>query len=114
ASKTATASTRFGSQTATRSPRVTPASWRTAATASTSAKSAPQVRRRGPSRSAKSSDRRAAWSRSSNYSVPAARRHAAYERHAALSHVPAGSGELKYALLHCVLRQLGLTMRDLG
>jgi predicted RNA binding protein YcfA (HicA-like mRNA interferase family) len=31
-----------------------------------------------------------------------------------VTHVPTGTGELKTGLVHGVLRQLGLTMRDLG
>jgi len=40
--------------------------------------------------------------------------HVRVQRDGQVSHVPTGSGELKTGLLHGVLRQLGLTMRDLG
>jgi predicted RNA binding protein YcfA (HicA-like mRNA interferase family) len=39
--------------------------------------------------------------------------HVRVERDGQVSHVPTGSGELKTGLTHGVLRQLGLTMRDL-
>jgi predicted RNA binding protein YcfA (HicA-like mRNA interferase family) len=39
--------------------------------------------------------------------------HVRVERDGQVSHVPTGSGELKTGLIHGVLRQLGLTMRDL-
>ena len=39
--------------------------------------------------------------------------HVRVERGGRVSHVPTGSGELKTGLVHGVLRQLGLTMRDL-
>ena len=35
------------------------------------------------------------------------------ERGDRIAHVPTGSGELKAGLLHAILRQLGLTIRDL-
>ena len=35
------------------------------------------------------------------------------ERGDRIAHVPTGSGELKTGLLHAILRQLGLTIRDL-
>jgi len=39
--------------------------------------------------------------------------HVRVERDGQVSHVPTASGELKTGLIHGVLRQLGLTMRDL-
>jgi predicted RNA binding protein YcfA (HicA-like mRNA interferase family) len=39
--------------------------------------------------------------------------HVRVELDGRVSHVPTGSGELKTGLIHGVLRQLGLTMRDL-
>ena len=39
--------------------------------------------------------------------------HVRVERNGRVSHVPTGSGELKTGLIQGVLRQLGLTMRDL-
>lgn len=39
--------------------------------------------------------------------------HLRVERNGRVSHVPTGSGELKAGLVHGVLRQIGLTMRDL-
>jgi len=39
--------------------------------------------------------------------------HVSVERGGQVSHVPTGRGELKTGLIHGVLRQLGLTMRDL-
>jgi len=39
--------------------------------------------------------------------------HVRVEHNGQVSHVPTSSGELKTGLLHGVLRQLGLTMRDL-
>jgi HicA toxin of bacterial toxin-antitoxin, len=39
--------------------------------------------------------------------------HVRVERDGLVSHVPTGSGELKTGLVQGVLRQLGLTMRDL-
>jgi predicted RNA binding protein YcfA (HicA-like mRNA interferase family) len=39
--------------------------------------------------------------------------HVRVERNGRVSHVPSGSGESKIGLVHGVLRQLGLTMRDL-
>jgi hypothetical protein len=39
--------------------------------------------------------------------------HVRVERGDRVTHVPTGSGELKTGLLHGILRQLGLTTRDL-
>jgi predicted RNA binding protein YcfA (HicA-like mRNA interferase family) len=39
--------------------------------------------------------------------------HVRVERGDLVTHVPTGSGELKMGLLHGILRQLGLTIRDL-
>jgi predicted RNA binding protein YcfA (HicA-like mRNA interferase family) len=39
--------------------------------------------------------------------------HVRVELSGRVSHVPTGSGELKTGLVHGVLRQLGLTQRDL-
>jgi len=39
--------------------------------------------------------------------------HVRVERNGQVSHVPTGSGDLKTGLVQGVLRQLGLTMRDL-
>jgi predicted RNA binding protein YcfA (HicA-like mRNA interferase family) len=39
--------------------------------------------------------------------------HVRVELNGRISHVPTGSGELKTGLVHGVLRQLGLTVRDL-
>lgn len=39
--------------------------------------------------------------------------HVRVERDDRVTHIPTGSGELKTGLLHGVLRQLGLTIRDL-
>jgi predicted RNA binding protein YcfA (HicA-like mRNA interferase family) len=39
--------------------------------------------------------------------------HVRIEHDGQVSHIPTGSGELKTGLVHGVLRQLGLTMRDL-
>jgi hypothetical protein len=39
--------------------------------------------------------------------------HVRVERDGLVSHIPTGSGELKTGLVHGVLRQLGLTIRDL-
>ena len=41
------------------------------------------------------------------------RGHVRVERDELVTHVPTGSGDLKTGLLHGVLRQLGLTIRDL-
>jgi predicted RNA binding protein YcfA (HicA-like mRNA interferase family) len=40
--------------------------------------------------------------------------HVRVELDGRVTHIPTGSGELKTGLLHGVLRQLGLTIRDLG
>jgi predicted RNA binding protein YcfA (HicA-like mRNA interferase family) len=40
--------------------------------------------------------------------------HVRVELDGRVTHVPSGSGELKTGLLHGVMRQLGLTIRDLG
>ncbi len=39
--------------------------------------------------------------------------HVRVERGDRVTHVPTGSGELKTGLLHGILRQLGLSIRDL-
>jgi predicted RNA binding protein YcfA (HicA-like mRNA interferase family) len=39
--------------------------------------------------------------------------HVRVERGDRVTHVPTGSGDLKTGLVHGILRQLGLTMRDL-
>jgi predicted RNA binding protein YcfA (HicA-like mRNA interferase family) len=39
--------------------------------------------------------------------------HLRVERGDRVAHVPTGSGDLKTGLLHAILRQLGLTIRDL-
>jgi predicted RNA binding protein YcfA (HicA-like mRNA interferase family) len=39
--------------------------------------------------------------------------HVRVELNGCVSHVPTGSGELKTGLVHGVVKQLGLTMRDL-
>jgi predicted RNA binding protein YcfA (HicA-like mRNA interferase family) len=39
--------------------------------------------------------------------------HVRVERNGLVSHVPTGTGDLKTGLVQGVLRQLGLTMRDL-
>lgn len=40
--------------------------------------------------------------------------HVRVELHGPVTHVPTGSGDLKTGLVHGMLRQLGLTIRDLG
>jgi predicted RNA binding protein YcfA (HicA-like mRNA interferase family) len=39
--------------------------------------------------------------------------HIRIERAGQVSHIPTGSGELKTGIVHAVLRQLGLRLRDL-